>query len=161
MLLAEARLWGLAEQEVEELMPAAERCLDWLRTTAGDGTYLPDPQPGGPFRCETQAHAHRAALLGADLLDAHGRTGGTGLREWAQALRTAFRDDFWLEDRGGGRPAAARTADGRLVPQLGSSASHLLDTGLLGSGQLAPGLLDKVRTEQLARLLGGPAMDSG
>ncbi|WP_406374772.1 glycogen debranching protein [Streptomyces sp. NBC_00647] len=161
VLLAEARLWGLAEQEVEELMPAAERCLDWLRTTAGDGTYLPDPQPGGPFRCETQAHAHRAALLGADLLDAHGRTGGTGLREWAQALRTAFRDDFWLEDRGGGRPAAARTADGRLVPQLGSSASHLLDTGLLGSGQLAPGLLDKVRTEQLARLLGGPAMDSG
>ncbi|MFD9465060.1 glycogen debranching N-terminal domain-containing protein [Streptomyces sp. NPDC060027] len=161
VLLAEARRWGLAEQEVEELLPAAERCLDWLRTTAGDGTYLPDPQPGGPFRCETQAHAHRAALLGADLLDAHDRTGGTGLREWAQALRTAFRDDFWVEDRGGDRPAAARTADGRLVPQPGSSTSHLLDTGLLGSGQLAPGLLDKVRTEQLARLLGGPAMDSG
>ncbi|MET9901314.1 glycogen debranching N-terminal domain-containing protein [Streptomyces sp. NPDC006446] len=161
VLLAEARRWGLAEQEVEELLPAAERCLDWLRTTAGDGTYLPDPQPGGPFRCETQAHAHRAALLGADLLDAHGRTGGTALREWAQALRTAFRDDFWIEDQSGGRPAAARTADGRLVPQLGSSTSHLLDTGLLGAGQLAPGLLDKVRTEQLARLLGGPAMDSG
>ncbi|MGW3661710.1 glycogen debranching N-terminal domain-containing protein [Streptomyces sp. NPDC005141] len=161
VLLAEARRWGLAEQEVEELLPAAERCLDWLRITVGDGTYLPDPQPGGPFRCETQAHAHRAALLGADLLDAHGRTGGTGLRVWAQALRTAFRADFWVEDRGGGSPAAARTSDGRLVPQLGSSTSHLLDTGLLGSGELAPGLLDKVRIEQLARLLGGPAMDSG
>ncbi|WP_392973181.1 glycogen debranching N-terminal domain-containing protein [Streptomyces sp. LN245] len=161
VLLAEAWRWGLAEREVEELLPAAERCLEWLRTTVGDGTYLPDPQPGGPFRCETQAHAHRAALLGAGLLDAHGRTGGTGLRQWAQAMRAAFRDDFWVEDLAGGKPAAARTQDGRLVPQLGSGTAHLLDTGLSGSGETAPGLLDKVRTEQLARLLGSPAMDSG
>ncbi|WP_308429336.1 glycogen debranching N-terminal domain-containing protein [Streptomyces albiflavescens] len=161
VLLAEARRWGLAEQEVEELVPAAERCLEWLRTTVGDGIYLPDPHPGGPLRCETQAHAHRAALLGADLLDAHGRPGGAGLRQWAQELRTAFRDDFWVEDRGGGRPAGARAPDGRLVPHLGSGTAHLLDTGLLGCGVLAPGLLDKVQTEQLARLFGGPTMDSG
>ncbi|MGC4983664.1 glycogen debranching N-terminal domain-containing protein [Streptomyces sp. DT193] len=161
VLLAEAWRWGLAEREVEELLPAAERCLEWLRTTVGDGMYLPDSQPGGPFRCETQAHAHRAALLGAGLLDAHGRTGGTGLRQWAQAMRAAFRDDFWVEDLAGGRPAAARTQDGRLVPQLGSGTAHLLDTGLSGSGETAPGLLDKARTEQLARLLGSPAMDSG
>lgn len=161
VLLAEARRWGLPEREVEELLPAAERCLEWLRTTVGDGTYLADAQPGGPIRCETQAHAHRAALLGADLLDAHGRTGGLGLRQWAQDLRTAFRVDFWADDRGGGRPAAARASDGRLATQLGASAAHLLDTGLLGSGESAPGLLDKVRTEQLARLLGSPAMDSG
>lgn len=161
VLLAEARRWGLAEQETEELLPAAERCLAWLRTTVGDGTYVPDPHPGGPFRCETQAHAHRAALLGADLLDAHGRPGGAGLSQWAKEMRTAFRADFWAEDRAGGRPAAARAPDGRLVPHLGAGTVHLLDTGLLGSGVLAPGLLDKVQTEQLARLLGGPAMDSG
>ncbi|WTV64696.1 glycogen debranching protein [Streptomyces sp. NBC_00035] len=161
VLLAEARRWGLAAQEVEELLPTAERCLEWLRTAAGDSTYLPDSYPGGPLRCETQAHAHRAALLGADLLDAHGRPGGAGLRQWAQALRTAFRADFWVEDRGGGRPAAARAPDGRLVTHLGASTAHLLDTGLLGAGATAPGLLDKVQTEQLARLLGGPVMDSG
>jgi glycogen debranching enzyme len=161
VLLAEARRWGLAQQEVEELLPTAERCLEWLRASVGDGIYLPDPHPGGPLRCETQAHAHRAALLGADLLDAYGRSGGPALREWAQELRRAFRDEFWVEDRGGGRPAAARAPDGRLVPHLGSSTAHLLDTGLLGCGELAPGLLDKVQTEQLARLLGGPAMDSG
>ncbi|MFE5136786.1 glycogen debranching N-terminal domain-containing protein [Streptomyces fagopyri] len=161
VLLAEARRWGLADRETEELLPAAERCLAWLRTTVGAGTYLPDPQPGGPFRCETQAHAHRAAVLGADLLDETGRPGGAGLREWAQELRAAFHEDFWVEDRGGGRPAAARAPDGRLVPQFGAGAVHLLDTGLLGSGALAPGLLDKTRTEQLARSLGGPAMDSG
>ncbi|MFJ8595076.1 glycogen debranching N-terminal domain-containing protein [Streptomyces sp. NPDC093598] len=160
-LLAEARRWGLPEQETEALLPAAERCLDWLRNTVGDGTYLRDPNPGGLVRCETQAHAHRAALLGADLLDACGRTGGAALRQWAQSLRTAFRKDFWVEDRGGGRPAAARAQDGSVVPHLGAAAVHLLDTGLLGGGELAPGLLDKVRTENLARLLGSPVMDSG
>ncbi|MFF7753055.1 glycogen debranching N-terminal domain-containing protein [Streptomyces sp. NPDC007971] len=161
VLLAEARRWGLPEQETQELLPVAERCLTWLRTAAGDGTYLADPQPAGPVRCETQAHAHRAAVLGADLLDAYDRPGGTELRQWAQAARNAFRKDFWVEDRGGGRPAAALMPDGRPLPQLGSTAVHLLDTGLLDGGRLAPGLLDKVQTEHLARLLGGPAMDTG
>jgi glycogen debranching enzyme len=161
VLLAEARRWGLSQQETEELLPAAERCLTWLRTAVGDGTYLGDAHPGGPVRCETQAHAHRAALLGADLLDTCGRPGGAELRHWARQLRTAFREEFWIEDRGGGRPAAARAPDGCLVPHLGSAAVHLLDTGLLGGGDQAPGLLDRVQTEQLARLLGSPALDSG
>ncbi|MEU6369201.1 glycogen debranching N-terminal domain-containing protein [Streptomyces sp. NPDC046931] len=161
VLLAEARRWGLPERETEELLPAAEHCLRWLRTTVGDGVYLPDPQPGGLLRCETQAHAHRAAVLGADLLETCGRPGGPQLRRWAEELRGAFCEEFWIEDRSGGRPAAARTRDGRLVPHLGAGAAHLLDTGLLGAGTQAPGLLDKVRTEQLARLLDGPAMDSG
>lgn len=160
-LLAEAFRWGLARQETEDLLPTAERCLGWLRTAVGEGTYLCDPQPGGPVRCETQAHAHRAAVLGADLLDAFGRPGGGALRQWARELRTTFREEFWVEDRGGGRPAAARAPDGRLVPHLGATTVHLLDTGLLGGGELAPGLLDRVQTEQLARLLGSPAMDSG
>ncbi len=76
-------------------------------------------------------------------------------------MRAAFQEDFWIEDRGGGRPAAARLPDGRLVPHLGAASVHLLDTGLLDAGASAPGLLDKVQTEQLARLLGGPVMDSG
>ncbi|MGC5035044.1 glycogen debranching N-terminal domain-containing protein [Streptomyces sp. DT190] len=160
-LLAEARRWGLSEKETEALLPAAERCLTWLRTTVGDAPYLRDPHPGPLSRCETQAHAHRAALLGADLLDAYGRTGGEELRQWAQASRTAFRRDFWVEDPGGGRPAVARSPDGRPVPYLTSAAVHLLDTGLLGGGEMAPGLLDKVQTEHLARLLGSPVMDSG
>ncbi|MFI0537908.1 glycogen debranching N-terminal domain-containing protein [Streptomyces sp. WSLK1-3] len=160
-VLAEAYRWGLSPQETEELLPTAERCLGWLRAAVGEGTYLCDPQPGGPVRCETQAHAHRAAVLGADLLDTFDRPGGAGLRQWARELRTAFREGFWVEDRGGGRPAAARAPDGRLLPHLGAAAVHLLDTGLLGGGEQAPGLLGRVQTEQLARLLGGPAMDSG
>ncbi|KQX63519.1 glycogen debranching N-terminal domain-containing protein [Streptomyces sp. Root1310] len=161
VLLAEARRWGLPDHETEELLPAAERCLAWLRTTVGEGPYVSDPQPGGPVRCETQAYAHRAALLGADLLDACGRPGGDGLREWSRKLRATFRRDFWIDDPGGGRPAAARTPDGRPLPHLCATAVHLLDTGLLGGGAHAPGLLDRVQTEQLARLLGSPVMDSG
>lgn len=161
VLLAEARRWGLPDQETEELLPAAERCLTWLRTAVGDGPYLGDPQPNGPVRCETQAHAHRAALLGADLLDACARPGGDGLRQWARATRAVFRRDFWIDDPGGGRPAAALAPDGRPLSHLCATTVHLLDTGLLGGGAHAAGLLDKVQTEQLARLLGSPAMDSG
>ncbi|MYR55696.1 glycogen debranching protein, partial [Streptomyces sp. SID625] len=39
-LLAEARRWGLPEREAEDLLPAAEGCLTWLRASVGDGTYL-------------------------------------------------------------------------------------------------------------------------
>ncbi|MCX5386123.1 glycogen debranching N-terminal domain-containing protein [Streptomyces sp. NBC_00083] len=162
VVLAEARRWGLAEPEVAALLPAAERCLHWLGAALGDEGYLAEQGPGAGFvRAETQAHAHRAALLGAELLRECGRPGADDWAARAETLRNRFRAEFWVDDIGGGRPAAARTADGRPVPLLGAGAAHLLDTGLLGGGRLAPGLLDKVQTEQLARLLGGPAMDSG
>ncbi|MER6046937.1 glycogen debranching N-terminal domain-containing protein [Streptomyces sp. NPDC001793] len=166
VVLAEARRWGLPDQETERLLPAAERCLQWLRTAtdprgADRGGYLPDPAPHGPYRCETQAHAHRAAVLGADLLEACGAPGAAALRHWATELRARFRTDFWAEDRTGGRPAALLTGDGRQVSHLGATAAHLLDTGLLGGGTFAPGLLDAAQTDQLARLLRGPALDSG
>ncbi len=165
-VLAEARRWGLPEQETERLLPVAERCLRWLRAVTDPpggsrGGYVPDPAPDGPYRCETQAHAHRAALLGADLLEAVGSSDATALRDWAADLRTRFRRDFWWEDSAAGRPAALLTADGRPVPHLGSTTVHLLDTGLLGGGALAPGLLDATQTDQLARALESPAMDSG
>ncbi|MBT2455878.1 glycogen debranching N-terminal domain-containing protein [Streptomyces sp. ISL-86] len=159
-VLAEARRWGMPEGEVDRLLPAAERCLDWLRGALGEDGFLADPDPG-PRRCETQAHAHRAALLGADLLAGCGRPGAEEWREWAAALREKFRDRFWVDGPDGGRPAAALHPDGRPLSRLTGAAAHLLDTGLLGGGRLAPGLLDRVRTEQLARLLGAPGMDSG
>ncbi|MGW1074517.1 glycogen debranching N-terminal domain-containing protein [Streptomyces sp. NPDC002537] len=161
VVLAEARRWGLPERETEALLPAAERCLEWLGGAVGSEGYLADPLPRGPYRCEVQAHAHRAALLGADLLEAYGRPGAEQWRSWAAGLRRRFREDFWVEDLSGGRPAAALTPEGQRIPHLGSAAAHLLDTGLLGAGTHAPGLLDKVQAEQLARLLGSPALDSG
>ncbi|MCP3759001.1 glycogen debranching N-terminal domain-containing protein [Streptomyces sp. TBY4] len=159
-VLAEARLWGMPEAELAQLLPAAERCLDWLRGAFGEDGFLADPDPG-PRRCETQAHAHRAALLGADLLAGCGRPGAAEWRDRAAALRERFAARFWVDGPDGGRPAAALHPDGRPLPRLTGAAAHLLDTGLLGGGRLARGLLDGVRTEQLARLLGAPAMDCG
>ncbi|MGR8007803.1 glycogen debranching N-terminal domain-containing protein [Streptomyces hypolithicus] len=161
VVLAEARRWGLADRDLEELLPAAEGCLRWLSAAADADCSLPEQGPSRLRRSETQAHAHPAAVLGADLLAECGRPGAQGWREWAAAARRTFRDDFWVDDRAGGRPAAAATAAGRRVPHLGGAVAHLLDTGFLGAGRLAPGLLDKAQTEQVARLLGGPAMDSG
>ncbi|MFF8379503.1 glycogen debranching N-terminal domain-containing protein [Streptomyces sp. NPDC015661] len=160
-VLAEARRWGLPSADLEELLPVAERCLGWLLRAAGRHGFVPDPGPAGPWRAETQAHAHRAALLGADLLDGCGRPGGDALRDAARTLRERFRREFWLDDPAGGRPAVARAPDGRRWPQLGGWAAHLLDTGLLGGGRYALGLLDRTQTEQVARLLGAPALDSG
>ncbi|MFD3718688.1 glycogen debranching N-terminal domain-containing protein [Streptomyces sp. NPDC058674] len=159
-VLAEARLWGLPEDEVAQLLPAAERCLDWLRGALGEDGFLADPDPG-PRRCETQAHAHRAALLGAGLLAGCGRSGAEEWQEWAAALRERFRARFWTDGPDGGRPAAALHPDGRPLPRLTGAVVHLLDTGLLAGARLAPGLLDRPRTGQVARLLGAPAMDSG
>ncbi|MGW0120020.1 amylo-alpha-1,6-glucosidase [Streptomyces sp. NPDC003327] len=161
VVLAEARRWGLPPADLEELLPVAERCLGWLRRATAEDGLVPDPGPTGPWRAETQAHAHRAALLGADLLDGCGRPGGDELRAVARALRERFRREFWIDDRSGGRPAVARAADGRTWAGAGGWAAHLLDTGLLGAGQSAEGLLDKAETEQVARLLGTPAFDTG
>ncbi|MFD3567290.1 glycogen debranching N-terminal domain-containing protein [Streptomyces sp. NPDC058667] len=160
-VLAEARRWGLPTADLEELLPVAERCLGWLRRAAAGNGLVADPGPAGPWRAETQAHAHRAALLGADLLDACGRPGGDTLRDTGRTLRERFRREFWLDDRAGGRPAVGRTSDGRSLPYLGGWVAHLLDTGLLGGGRHAQGLLDRTETEQVARLLGTPALDSG
>ncbi|KAF0648770.1 MULTISPECIES: glycogen debranching N-terminal domain-containing protein [Streptomyces] len=161
-VLAEARLWGLPEQDLTALLPAAERCLGWLRTALDDDGLVVEPGPAGPVRrAESQAHGHRAAVLGAALLEACGRPGADEWRDRTEAMRRRFRDGFWLDDPAGGRPAAALAADGRPLPHLGGGLAHLLDTGLLGAGRHAGGLLDGARAEQVARLLGGPALGSG
>ena len=160
-VLAEARRWGLPERDVEGLMTPVESCLRWMLKAARSGAFLPDPAPDGPYRCEVQAQAHRAAVLGAELLDTYGRQGGAELRDWAEELRTEFAGAFWCDDPGGGRPLALLSPAGVRDSHLGSATVELLDTGLSSKGQMAPGLLDQARTAQLARLLGGPRMDSG
>lgn len=179
-VLAEAWRWGLPRQEVAELLPAAERALGALRANTTD--ELPSGSgPEGPVgfvtdlgrtaeeraarpvpaRCEVQAQAHRAALHGAELLEAFGRPGAAEWRDWAAALRERFRVQFWLDDLSGGRPTAALLAPGRAMPAVASSFVHLLDLGLAEEGGRHEGLLDREQTRILAQRLVTPEFDCG
>lgn len=171
-VLAEAWRWGLPRQEVVDLLPAAERALGALRATTEsspvDGFVTDlgrsaDERPGYPSaaRCEVQAQAHRAALHGAELLEAFGRPGAAQWRDWAAGLRSRFRERFWVDDLSGGRPAAALTADDRPLPAVASSFVHLLDLGLGAEGACLPGLLDREQTRLLAQRLAAPELDCG
>ncbi|WP_079132589.1 glycogen debranching N-terminal domain-containing protein [Streptomyces nanshensis] len=162
-VLAEARLWGMPECEVRQLVPAAERCLTWMLKATGGKPFVPDPAPDGPYRCEVQASAHRAAVLGAGLLEACGADGAAELREWAERLAARFREEFWPENDTGTEagPVTVRTRDGAVLTHLTSAAAELLDTGLAGEGRLADGLLTASQTGLLAQRLTSPVLDSG
>ena len=167
-LLAEAWRWGLPRQEVAELLPAAERALGTLRAGLVDGfvTDLSRPVEGRAVnvpaaRSEVQAQALRAALHGAELLEAFGRPGAQEWRDWAAALRSRFRERFWIDDLSGGRPAAALAPGGRPLPAVASTLVHLLDLGMSADGDRHEGLLDREQTRLLAQRLAAPELDCG
>ncbi|MFJ9951991.1 glycogen debranching N-terminal domain-containing protein [Kitasatospora sp. NPDC091207] len=167
-VLAEAWRWGLPRHEVAELLPAAERALGALREGLVDGfvTDLSRPveeRAAHPVaaRAEVQAQAHRAALHGAELLEAFGRPGAEEWRAWAAALRGRFRERFWIDDLSGGRPAAGLAPGGQPLPAVTSSFVHLLDPGLCSDGGRHESLLDREQTRLLAQRLAAPELDSG
>jgi glycogen debranching enzyme len=174
-LLHDAWRWGLADAEVAALLPNLEAALGWLQDAAGDGfvryvdnagvlsnqgwkdsfdsIQFADGRLADPpiALCEVQAYAFAAALEGAALLDAFGRPGGDGWRDWAAGLRDRFRSAFWVEDRRGRYPAIALDGDGRPVDSVTSNIGHLLGTGLL----------DEAETAAVVRRLAAPDLDSG
>jgi glycogen debranching enzyme len=176
ILLAEAWRWGADPKQVRRLLPAAQRCLDWVEQQTGDeflryvdrtGTGLSnqgwkdsddsiqwaDGALAAPpiALSEVQAYAYQAAVLGADLLDAFGSPDGPRRRAWAESLAERFRAAFWVDDPAGPYPAVALDRDGRAVDSVASNMGHLLGTGLLTPEE--EGLV--------ARRLASEAMDSG
>ncbi|MGW3163928.1 amylo-alpha-1,6-glucosidase [Streptomyces sp. NPDC001142] len=178
-LLHDAWRWGLAPEQVEQLLPHAESALAWMRDHGdadGDGflKYVDHTGRGlanqgwkdsgdsiryGDGRiatapialCEVQAYAYEAARGGAHLLRAFGRPGADAWEEWAQRLRERFRARFWVEDERGPYPAVALDGEGRPVDSATSGFGHLLGTGLL----------DHEESALLAARLGAPDLDSG
>jgi glycogen debranching enzyme len=179
VLLAEARRWGLSDDEVRPLLPNLSRALEWMRDhgdSDGDGflEYADTTGHGlanqgwkdsgdsvqwrdgtlaeGPIAlCEVQGYAYQAAVDGAELLDAFGEPGGEEWRAWAAALAERFRSAFWIEREGGRYPAIALDAAKRPVDTLTSNIGHLLGTGILNPGEAA----------DVARLLVDERLDSG
>ena len=105
----------------------------------GDSIQFADGRLAEPpiALCEVQAYAYAAAMEGAALLDAFGRPGGDGWRDWAAGLRDRFRRPFWVEDPPGAIPAIALDGDGRPVDSVTSNIGHLLGTGFLDAAETA------------------------
>jgi glycogen debranching enzyme len=172
-LLADAWRWGLPDDEIAALLPAAVRCLEWMRAQAAGDGFLRYVRrgPGGltnqgwkdsadairhrdgglaqaPIAlCEVQAYAHEAAVRGAELLEAFGRTGADAWRAWAAGLRERFRTAFWLDDH----VALALDAEGRPVDSIASNMGHVLGTGIL----------DEAEESMVAGHLTAPTLASG
>ncbi|MFF1879550.1 glycogen debranching N-terminal domain-containing protein [Leifsonia sp. NPDC058230] len=178
-LLHDAWKWGMPAAEVEPLLPHLEAALAWMRDygdSDGDGflEYVDTTGHGlanqgwkdsgdsvqwrdgtladGPIAlCEVQAYAYEAAVGGADLLEAFGRPGADGWRQWAADLKERFAAAFWIDDPAGAYPAIALDAAKRKVDTVTSNIGHLLGTGILSAEQ----------SELVARRLVSPELNSG
>lgn len=178
-LLHDSWRWGLAPDQVEQLLPHAESALAWMRDHGdadGDGflkyidhtgrglanqgwkdsgdsiRYRDGRLAASPIAlCEVQAYAYEAARGGADLLRAFGRRDADRWEEWAERLRDRFRRHFWVEDERGPYPAVALDGERKPVDSVTSGFGHLLGTGLLNHEESA----------LLATRLSAPDLDSG
>jgi glycogen debranching enzyme len=153
ILLHETWRWTGDAELVRDLLPHAERALEWIdrygdldrdgfveyeRTSprglvnqgwrdSGDGVPYPDGRlPTAPIALvEVQGYVYDAKVRMADLFRAFGRPERAEvLRREAETLRNAIRQRFWLEDAG--TFALALDRDKTPVPTVTSNAGHLL-----------------------------------
>jgi glycogen debranching enzyme len=153
ILLHEAWLWTGDDELVGDLLPNAERALDWIdrfgdrdgdgfveyhRTSekglvnqgwkdSGDGVPFPDGSiPEAPIALvEVQGYVCDAKNRMAALFEHLGdRERAKSLRVEAEKLRAAIRDRFWLDDEG--TFAIALDGEKRPVCSATTNAGHLL-----------------------------------
>ncbi|MFJ6901916.1 glycogen debranching N-terminal domain-containing protein [Streptomyces hokutonensis] len=159
-LLTEAWRWGLADPEVDALLPYAERAMDWVIDACNrdsDGLLRYHPRRGGLLHqswkdsvdavqdaegrhispplalCEVQGYAYQAATGMADLLESrHRGKGANTLRSWAEGLRKRFAEVFWITDTGKSATRYIAIAVGPGVEPVSGPASNMGQ--LLGTG---------------------------
>ncbi len=165
MLLGELAQWGLAAHIVDQLLPHADRALDWVISRGdqdGDGfveyqratdqglvnqgwkdsfdgiTFASGRIAEAPIAlAEVQGYVYAAYLARAHLAAERGETDAA--RHWtarARKLRRDFNRAFWLPDRG--YFALGLDADKRPIDALGSNMGHCLWTGIVDRDKAAP-----------------------
>ncbi len=178
MLLGELGRWGLADEVVHRLLPAADRALEWIerfgdedgdgyvtyeRSSEGglanqgwkdswDGISFADGRlPEAPIAlCEVQGYTYAAYLSRAYFaLDAGDGATFDRYRDKAAALKEAFNRDFWLPDRGWF--ALGLDAERAPIDALASNMGHCLWTGII----------DEDKAAAVAERLLSPEMFSG
>jgi glycogen debranching enzyme len=164
MLLGELDQWGLPAEVADELLPHADRALDWivaygdrdgdgfveyLRATdqglvnqgwkdSFDGITFASGQIAEPpiALAEVQGYVYAAYIARAHL--AHERGEARAARHWlekARALKRDFNRAFWLPDRG--YFALGLDRDKRPIDALGSNMGHCLWTGIVDRDKAA------------------------
>jgi glycogen debranching enzyme len=158
MLLGELARWGLPREQVDELLPNADRALEWIASRGdrdGDGfveyqratdqglvsqgwkdsfdgiTFATGQIAEPPIAlAEVQGYVYAAYLARAEL--AADRGDADAARHWsdqAGGLARAFNRAFWLPDRG--YFALGLDAHKRPIDALGSNMGHCLWTGIV------------------------------
>ncbi|MHB8594826.1 MAG: amylo-alpha-1,6-glucosidase, partial [Acidimicrobiales bacterium] len=158
MLLGELRRWGLAREAVDELLPNAERALQWIERFGdadGDGyveyhratdrglanqgwkdswdgiRYADGRVAQAPIAlCEVQAYVYGAFLARAHF--AHERGDDVTFERYrakAARLKDDFNRDFWIEEKQW--YAVGLDADKRQIDSLTSNMGHCLWTGIV------------------------------
>ena len=177
-LLGEASRWGLAAEDIEALVPHADRALDWIRDYGdrdGDGFVeyerltdqglqnqgWKDSWDGINFAdgriaeapialCEVQGYVYSAYIARAWMAyDAGDRVLAVDYRDRALRLKKQFNEQFWLPDRG--YYAVALDRDKRPVDACTSNMGQCLWSGIV----------DDDKAAQVARRLMSPEMFSG
>ena len=178
MLLGELRRWGLAREVVDQLLPHADRAIEWIEQFGdrdGDG-YVEyqrsadrglanqgwkDSWDGVRFAdgslartpialAEVQAYTYGAYLARAHFAEEQGDTATSQrLRSRAADLKARFNEDFWLEKEGWFAMALDR--DKNPADALTSNMGHCLWTGIL----------DEDKAAVVARHLVSPELFSG
>ncbi len=158
MLLGELRRWGLAREAVEELLPNAERALEWIERFGdadGDGyveyhratdrglanqgwkdswdgiRYADGAVAQAPIAlCEVQAYVYSAYLARAHFAkEQEDEATYDRYRTKASKLKEDFNRDFWIEEKGWF--AVGLDAEKRQIGSLTSNMGHCLWTGIV------------------------------
>lgn len=164
MLLGELSRWGVDREEVEELLPAADRALEWIEGYGdldGDGfveyqratenglvnqgwkdswdgvTFAGGELARSPIALsEVQGYTYAAYLARAHL--AHAQHDGVAAGYWegrARRLKRAFNETFWLPERHW--YALGLDRDKRPIDALASNMGHCLWTGIVDADKAA------------------------
>ncbi|NMM34601.1 MAG: amylo-alpha-1,6-glucosidase [Phycicoccus sp.] len=190
-LLRDAWKWGLADSDVEALLPNLQAAARWLTEFAapdadgllkyidtsgrglanqgwkdsGDSVRWRDGRiADAPIAlCEAQAYAVEAASAAAELFAHFNVDGSADLRDYADQMRTRFRDRFWVGAAGEEFIGLAVDGHGETVDGLGSNMGHVLGTGTLKADEVdrvartltSPKLLSRYGIATLASDNGG------
>ena len=178
MVLGELRRWGLHDEMVRQLLPHADRAVEWIETFGdrdGDGyVEYQRATPAGlanqgwkdswdairfadgrlaepPIAlCEVQAYTYAAYVARSHFaLEAGDIEVFEKYRGKADELRRRFNEDFWLEEQG--TFALGLDAHKRPIDAVASNAGHCLWAGLA----------EPEKAELVSRRLLAPDMFSG